>query len=57
MPDRQPPVPVLIMSEHASCAVPDEWADRLAGQGALLPSYRDLDSGTLVWSRCARRTG
>lgn len=46
MPARQPPVPVLITAEHASCAVPDEWAGLFAGHADLLRSHRGWDPGT-----------
>lgn len=46
MPGRQSPVPVLITAEHASCAVPEEWADLFAGQTSVLQSHRGWDPGT-----------
>ncbi|MGY6555936.1 MAG: N-formylglutamate amidohydrolase [Wenzhouxiangella sp.] len=46
MPDRQPPFSVLITAEHASCAVPAQYAGLFAGQEAVLQSHRAWDPGT-----------
>lgn len=46
MSGRKPPFSVLITAEHASCAVPAQYAGLFAGQEAVLQSHRGWDPGT-----------
>lgn len=46
MPGRKPPFSVLITAEHASRAVPAQYAGLFAGQESVLVSHRGWDPGT-----------
>lgn len=46
MPERKPPFSVLITAEHASRAVPAQYAGLFAGQESVLESHRAWDPGT-----------
>lgn len=47
MPGRSAPVSILITAEHASSAVPAQWAGLFRGHEALVGSHRGWDSGSL----------